>query len=331
MHSKKENVNNHFNNLAALHVELAITLDLMEANPNLPGIHKPTEEYINVIRYQLAKAQALVGPVALKYAALCRCVLDPHGFDNNKFWEQIYKFLPFLKSIIQKKLENLDYSYGAQVLDYRYGAPVDGKNIFFLGQSIDGALHYFACWPSVFSVITLLSNYVDESSAIDIINACCIDDAYRIKKKDLLQHHEKCPGESNNPKETNQPGFSQSNAGGSLPFKDNFSIIPFPMPGFLGHPIQPQKSLEARQETQSTQGVNATIMLKILGGFIAALGALAIVLAFTVLFPPVTIATVAVAATGVAAIVTGIGLFTLADKKAPAKLQEGEVTAYSLY
>ena len=93
------------------------------------------------------------------------------------------------------------------------------------------------------------------------------------------------------------------NTGRSCPSPETFLINPKLDPtiiigGYIGKDIHFKSSC-------------ASIWLQILGGFMAALGALAIVVALTLLTPPATV----VAVSGAAALVVGQGMFKIGKDK----------------
>ncbi len=260
----------------AMLLELEHAENLRQRKAQGENIYAPTTENIDLLRNDIARLEAELSYKSnATFAALCRCILNPHGFDNHKFWSQCYS------SQLESAMEGLDCCLGGY----------DPQKQNFLGKSKDGRLHFYACWPKVDDVIFRLSQFMKKDDAIDLINSCCINPAYLIKKDTQLSP-------------TRTPDSSE-------PKKELDSIDA--LNGYLGTKevriMNPQTQL--KQPAPQSKVGHAGLMLKILGGFIAAFGALTIALAFTL--APVSIPT---AIMGTACLVTGVGLFSLANNQA---------------
>lgn len=224
----------------------------------------------------------------LKYAALCQCILSPLGFDNYKLW----RLMP--REIVSNRdfFSRLSFCFGQRIWDV-------ASDSFLLGSSDDGDIDYFACWPSVFDVVHCLSTVMPRRNAIALINSCCINSAYKLSDELNEQAH-------------HSRGGAGAGPGGNGPKQDPNSPYNYQPWRFEREYLGTNSDLKINRPKSSS----CALLLKIMGGFMAALGAVAVALAFTILFPPITALAIATAASGVAAIIGGIGLFAGADRLA---------------
>lgn len=264
---------------AKRNLEYAEALRIRKENGE--DIDAPKEEQVQFLRKHVAGLQVQLAEELLSFgvtydrvkcAALRKCVLNPHGFDNYKLWSKVDS------RKLESAVEGLDFCLG--------GADDLHKN--FLGQSQDGNVDYFACWPKIDDVIYSLSQFMKKNEAIDLVNSCCIDSAYRIKKDAQLS-----PTISSDRINSKKGSSSTSNEflGAKQLTLSNTKSLALPSPKNVGH---------------------ASLMLKILGGFMAALGAIAIVLAFTIMSQ----AFIPAVGVGAGLFVAGFGLFATANNKA---------------
>lgn len=233
------------------------------------------------------KAVVVMKPL-FHYAALCKCVLDPRAFDNYLLWRLIYDNK--LTKKFHQAINDLDFFNGTEVPIERYG--------ILLYRSADDSVHYFACWPNLSELIhSLIICKVPNQSILNILLSCYLDKKSAPDFQRWLEDTLKNISESNLSLLPNNPPLPPSGSSDS-----RSSMPPF-------DPSKPPKILGL--DGVDFGSSSAAIALKILGGFIAALGALALVLAFTVLNPPVT---AIVASCGGAALLSGIGIFKYADQ-----------------
>ncbi len=206
----------------------------------------------------------------IKYAAFAKCVYDPRKFNNYRFWDLVYR--NSLVNQVENALSGLEFIIGTEIPSEIHGV--------LLGSSANGEIDFFACWPDINKLIQALkrstSNF-QHHVIKHILLDCCFDPELN---------------------RSVDSGFIVDPAPPSTP-PSGPSILPpnHPVPNafhFVGRDIRFEQS-------------SASIALKVLGGFLAVVGAVAIVLALTLMTQPVAVTAVVV--TGVAALAAGLGLF----------------------
>lgn len=210
----------------------------------------------------------------IKYDPLAKCVYDPRKFNNYRFWDLVYR--NSLVNQVENALSGLEFINGTEMPSKIHGV--------LLGSSANGEIDFFACWPDINKLIQALkrSTFNPQHHVIKhILLDCCFDPELN-RSVDSSFIVDPAP-----------PVIPPSTPpSGPLILPQNH-----PVPNafnFVGRDIRFEQS-------------SASIALKVLGGFLAVVGAVAIVLALTLMTQPVAVTAVVV--TGVAALAAGLGLF----------------------
>lgn len=237
------------------------------------------------------EALALQNEPRVKMAALYKAILNPNYFDNYRFWRHIY-----VKGIDEEFLKF------ANRMSFLNGEE-DGE--YFLGSS--GDTYYFARWPNLTEVIFALKHQLTKEETINLLFNCHYypfqTPAFREQMKQVVDM-------------VYGPSYVHCEKFNEEHLED----------GFLGLNRTFHTSILVVNRTFHTS--SASIWLKVLSGFMAALGAAALVLALTTLSTPAApVAPVAAVAAvvGVALLAGSYGLFKYADRMPPA-VEEHEPT-----
>jgi hypothetical protein len=238
-----------------------------------------------------------------KVAMLFRAALCPREFNNETFWGEIYKSKN--ENNVLERIKDLNYKLGREI----------PRDILFTVGSID----YVVCWPDIEDLVKALQPHFQQEDLKALLLNCLLDKNTKHQNNfstylDTLLQNYKCNPEKKSDDRTHDDSNEKSSVEHSYHWSAA-SINGHPnihhcnASGFLGNQIK------------APQPNSSALMLKILAGFIAAAGALAVVLAFTLLCPPITIPVILLTAAGATALGAGIGLFSAADKIAPVKMQ----------
>lgn len=186
---------------------------------------------------------------------------------------------------ILQALKDLNFTNGQET------STIENHGVF-LGAS--GDVHYFACWPYIEEVVYSFKTFLSQEELKSILLSCCVDSSKKPQLSALIDgQYQTLPPAPYRP----------------IHFGDtNFTRGP---QGYIGKDIHFKSSC-------------ASIWLQILGGFIAALGTVAIVVALTLLTPPATV----VAVSGAAALIVGLGMFKIGRDK-PKELSSDNTVAQS--
>ncbi|MEI6095951.1 MAG: hypothetical protein WCR08_10955 [Gammaproteobacteria bacterium] len=174
------------------------------------------------------------------------------------------------------------------------------KHGIFLGDSSN--VHYYACWPNIGDVVYSFKTKasLSKEELKSILLSCCVNSTKKPHLNDFIDNEYQ-----------NQRRSTELLPTAYLPVHfGNPNSTPGPQ-GYIGKELHFKSSC-------------ASIWLQILGGFIAALGALAIVVALTLLTPPSTV----IAVSGATALVVGLGMFKIGRDK-PKELSQDNTVSQS--
>ncbi|NDH08341.1 MAG: hypothetical protein EBY16_01755 [Gammaproteobacteria bacterium] len=216
--------------------------------------------------------------------ALVKCVYDPRKFNNYLFWKLVYS--QALENSVLDALVDLDYLNNEECRDSRV----------LLGSSANGLIDYLACWPVKEELIKALQSSPSNLQLKQILLECCI--CPDLKSFVYFNFTVNLAVQTTTPS-----GPTKLPPSGSTILPQNNS----PSNNLFGISRNSRDPLLFLEDNIFFKQSPASIVLQVLGGFLAVVGAVAFVLALTLMTKPVAVTALAV--TGVASLAAGLGLF----------------------